>query len=305
MSESKNDARPRHIIQLVGLILITIPAFFGLLYFFEGNIAFAAIGALVLFLALYLIESELLIPFKEAKNDYKQNKMLEIVSLLLFYGLFSFIGLVLFLHFWNIEVNEKTKIQQELTDYVEYPSQQYERYFIEGNNTTYVNNELATLESKLKADFKWPTYINSTLNSVETKLLENNIFGDTKTELDQYSLATLSNIKGWNRFFISKSLADMKDMDKYYETTLVDINKQAMTSPHLSASAKFDYPANPNSLPILDNLLDSLKNGAGLVSIAIYLFLVFITLLPYILTDRHGLHGGGGTISNHEGATTY
>lgn len=291
MSNSNNNATLKDIFQIVGLVLIAIPVFFGLLFFFSGNIAFAAIGALVLMLTLYFIVNYLLVTLKQAKEDLTQNKIFEYISLILGFGSFAAIGFVIFAHFWDIELNQKEDIKSTMEAYINHTPEQYDAYYANGDNTTYVLEIANRYSAYLSAEGKSSTYIASALETLQANLLQDDLFQETREELSMDESSYLKEIENWNRFFMSKSIATLGNYESNYSDALSNLNKDAMSD--VSEDIKehgdcepFDYASNPEDLPAINEPMKNLGAKVTIGSVVTYLILLLLTLFPYFIAER-------------------
>lgn len=255
-----------------GIFFLSGLLFFGLVYYFEGNIIFSAIGTIVIAIPLALGLTYLLVKLKTVTQYHSKNRKWEILVLV------GYIGLVLvptgyfFAKLITIEFSEKEKIQGETLNQVEEVSDMFVAY------KKHVDDKYNNYNVSLK---------NKRVKNREGKLenLEDVLLGGEVSLIDQKQKTFVSSskqtLKSWNRLRVPKVLNETKRLKQNWLNSLV---AQSNTHEATNDLGSFSYDLQESTN---DNLLNPpLKNTNWLLVALLIIIVNGLILWPYFFATR-------------------
>lgn len=291
--------------QYISLFIILIGLFLGSMYAYDANLFISIPLSFGLVTLLYYF-SDIIIA---EKMDRKKAGIKIGVKMLWVLFIISAIPVnILILHSLNVELYEKTEIQnianqkidllrQLKTDY----TANYEAYLKDKKSTLTTDvyqyeQGLLTIEQIANKHKVTEEFINSldrtsliaAENSIETALIsydrkkflrqDTMIFGNTNTYLEQKSQV----INGWERFAVNNTL---NELDEYLPTTYNKLNVFLQTNANITLSYN---KAVADQKTLIAQPISMLTKHIGISSLLIVLLTNLLLLAPYILAPSKG-----------------
>jgi hypothetical protein len=299
--------------QGLGLLVTLIGSFVGGIYMFNGEWLYAFPLSLLFVVALYYL---VIFFCKEKENRRRKGYPKIFYYLFGAYGLLAMVLSFFVLHFFNVEINEKTEIQDAANRKIEtlkgiYSSydNQYQQFLVALETT--MNYELIQLSKDLskstttKARLKQSPYnldgsdvdriVNSPniSNQIKTILNSRSLEFDNKkidvlsknrtrrvTNFDDYIKNQKKVISSWDRFSIAGTIAELNSrISVDYEALNDYLTSQTDSQYSIALNSDLNQDETLISQPVT---LSSKHMGPG--SLLFLVFFNILILLPYFLT---------------------
>jgi hypothetical protein len=299
--------------QGLGLLVTLIGSFVGGIYMFNGEWLYAFPLSLLFVVALYYL---VIFFCKEKENRRRKGYPKIFYYLFGAYGLLAMVLSFFVLHFFNVEINEKTEIQDAANRKIEtlkgiYSSydNQYQQFLVALETT--MNYELIQLSNDLskstttKARLKQSPYnldgsdvdriVNSPniSNQIKTILNSRSLEFDNKkidvlsknrtqrvTNFDDYIKNQKKVISSWDRFSIAGTIAELNSrISVDYEALNDYLTSQTDSQYSIALNSDLNQDETLISQPVT---LSSKHMGPG--SLLFLVFFNILILLPYFLT---------------------
>jgi len=262
----------KDIFHYAGIFFLSGLLFFGLIYYFEGNIIFSAIGTVIAAIPLAIGLTYLLVKLKTVTQYHSKKRKWEILVLVGYLLLVLIPSGYFISKLITIEFSEKETIQSKALNQVEEISDIFVAY------RKHVNDKYNNYNVSLK---------NNRESNIDGKLhnLEDALLGGEVSRIDQKQKDFVSKskqtLKSWNRLRVPEVLNETKRKKQKWLTILIN---ESNTHEATNDLGSFNYALKESNN---NNLLNPpLKNANWFLVLFVVLIINGLILWPYFFATR-------------------